>query len=104
MSCFIFANCVYVSIQKQNIEATGDNLWYRKAQKFRAERNFWLSLFNVSLWLIVYEVYCLKKLVVKLKKEASDAVLKLKELEDTISESVKEEVSKKEDWSDEHTF
>lgn len=42
-------------------------MWYRKASRYRAERNFWLSLFTFVLWLLVYKIYSLKELIVKLK-------------------------------------
>eukprot|EP00584_Thalassiosira_punctigera_P000808 CAMPEP_0172533674 /NCGR_PEP_ID=MMETSP1067-20121228/6291_1 /TAXON_ID=265564 ORGANISM="Thalassiosira punctigera, Strain Tpunct2005C2" /NCGR_SAMPLE_ID=MMETSP1067 /ASSEMBLY_ACC=CAM_ASM_000444 /LENGTH=64 /DNA_ID=CAMNT_0013318339 /DNA_START=212 /DNA_END=406 /DNA_ORIENTATION=- len=42
-------------------------MWYRKAARFRAERNFWLSLFTLVLWLLVYNIYSLKKQIVKLR-------------------------------------
>mmetsp|Transcript_21331 Transcript_21331/g.20494 ORF Transcript_21331/g.20494 Transcript_21331/m.20494 type:complete len:155 (-) Transcript_21331:3-467(-) len=92
MSCFIFANSVFVVVQKQEVTATGDNLWYRKAQRFRAERNFWLSLFNVFLWLIVFEIHCLKKLVVQLKSQAGEMK---KVIESVATEKLKDEGAKK---------
>mmetsp|Transcript_21581 Transcript_21581/g.46160 ORF Transcript_21581/g.46160 Transcript_21581/m.46160 type:complete len:175 (+) Transcript_21581:107-631(+) len=46
---------------------TGETMWYRKAARFRAERNFWLSLFTLVLWLLVYNIYSLKKQIVKLR-------------------------------------
>mmetsp|Transcript_8669 Transcript_8669/g.14146 ORF Transcript_8669/g.14146 Transcript_8669/m.14146 type:complete len:175 (-) Transcript_8669:224-748(-) len=46
---------------------TGETMWYRKASRFRAERNFWLSLFTLVLWLLVYNIYSLKLQIVKLR-------------------------------------
>lgn len=46
---------------------TGETMWYRKAKRFRAERNFWLSLFTLVLWLLVYNIYSLKLQIVKLR-------------------------------------
>lgn len=98
-SCFVFANAIYVVIhkQQQEIAAVGDNLWYRKAQKFRAERNFWLSLFNAFLWLIVFEIHCLKRLKIKLKGEVSELKTKITEYENQITELLKSEGTKKND-------
>jgi len=42
-------------------------MWYRKAARFRAERNFWLSLFTLVLWLLVYNIYSLKLQIVQLR-------------------------------------
>ena len=42
-------------------------MWYRKAARYRAERNFWLSLFTLVLWLLVYKIYMLKEAIVGLK-------------------------------------
>jgi len=84
-------------MKKQEVADAGDNLWYRKALKFRAERNFWLSLFNMSLWLIVYDVYCMKKLVVKLRSQVSEEKLKVKQLEEVVAAETKTDEAKKED-------
>jgi len=46
---------------------TGETMWYRKAARFRAERNFWLSLFTLVLWLLVYNIYSLKLQIVQLR-------------------------------------
>jgi hypothetical protein len=48
-------------------------MWYRKASRYRAERNFWLSLFTFVLWLLVYKIYSLKELIVKLKANMHEA-------------------------------
>ncbi len=96
VSVLIFAHTILLVSKKQESAVSGDNLWYRKAQKFRAERNFWLSLFNVSLWLIVYDVYCLKRLVVRLKTQVSEEKMKVKQLEEA-SADAKNEEAKKED-------
>ena len=97
VSVLIFSRTVLMVTKKQESAASADNLWYRKAQKFRAERNFWLSLFNVSLWLIVYDVYCLKKRVVRLKAQVSEEQMKVKQLEAEATVDGKNEESKKED-------
>jgi hypothetical protein len=46
---------------------TGETMWYRRASRYRAERNFWLSLFTLVLWLLVFKIYSLKQTIVKLK-------------------------------------
>jgi len=46
---------------------SGETMWYRKASRFRAERNFWLSLFTLVLWLLVYNIYSLKRQIVQLR-------------------------------------
>lgn len=46
---------------------TGETMWYRRASRYRAERNFWLSLFTLVLWLLVYKIYSLKETIVKLR-------------------------------------
>jgi hypothetical protein len=48
-------------------------MWYRKASRYRAERNFWLSLFTLVLWLLVYKMYSLKETIVKLKAKMADS-------------------------------
>ncbi|KAL3797304.1 hypothetical protein ACHAWO_009077 [Cyclotella atomus] len=52
---------------------TGETMWYRKASRYRAERNFWLSLFTLVLWLLVYKMYSLKETIVKLKAKMADS-------------------------------
>ena len=42
-------------------------MWYRRASRFRAERNFWLSLFTLVLWILVYNIYSLKEQIVQLR-------------------------------------
>lgn len=46
---------------------TGETMWYRRASRYRAERNFWLSLFTLVLWLLVYNIYALKEKIIKLR-------------------------------------
>lgn len=46
---------------------TGETMWYRRASRFRAERNFWLSLNTLVLWLLVANIYMLKEKIVKLR-------------------------------------
>ena len=50
---------------------SGETLWYRKASRYRAERNFWLSLFTLVLWLLVYLIYKLKREIVCLRTAAT---------------------------------
>lgn len=38
-----------------------EGMWYKRAQRYRAERNFWLSLFNIFLWFLVWKVHALKQ-------------------------------------------
>ncbi len=47
-------------------------MWYRRASRYRAERNFWLSLFTLVLWLLVYKIYSLNDQIMKLKQESGD--------------------------------
>ena len=44
-------------------------MWYRRASRYRAERNFWLSLFTLALWLLVYNIYSLKEKIIKLRSD-----------------------------------
>ena len=53
---------------------SGETMFYRKAARYRAERNFWLSLFTFVLWLLVYKIHALKEQIVRLKASASDAL------------------------------
>ncbi|KAL9178818.1 hypothetical protein ACHAXT_003949 [Thalassiosira profunda] len=46
---------------------SGETMWYRRASRYRAERNFWLSLFTLVLWMLVLNIYALKTRVVKLQ-------------------------------------
>lgn len=46
-------------------------MWYRRASRYRAERNFWLSLFTLVLWLLVYKIYALNDQIVKLKERVT---------------------------------
>ena len=72
-----------------------ETIWYTKALKFRAERNFWLSLFNSFLWILVWKVYTLKKRILSLKDQ-------VKVMEARVSAIVSErskEVSQKNDKS-----
>jgi len=41
--------------------------YYMKAMKARAQRNFWLALFNSFLWILVWKIFCLKREVLDLK-------------------------------------
>jgi hypothetical protein len=47
-------------------------MWYRRASRYRAERNFWLSLFTLVLWLLVYDIYSLKRQIVNLRSNAAN--------------------------------
>ena len=47
-------------------------MWYRRASRYRAERNFWLSLFTLVLWLLVYKIYSLNDQIMKLKQGNGD--------------------------------
>jgi len=48
---------------------SGETMWYRRASRYRAERNFWLSLFTLLLWLLVYNIYSLKEKIIKLRSD-----------------------------------
>ena len=50
----------------------GENLWYGRAMRFRAERNFWLSLFNAILWFLVSTVYRLRRKTIKLRARVAE--------------------------------
>jgi len=50
----------------------GETMWYRRASRYRAERNFWLSLFTLVLWLLVYKIYSLNDQIMKLKQGNGD--------------------------------
>lgn len=54
---------------------SGETLWYRKASRYRAERNFWLSLFTLVLWLLVYLIYTLKREIVHLRTAATTSAI-----------------------------
>jgi len=47
-------------------------MWYRRASRYRAERNFWLSLFTLVLWLLVYKIYSLNDQIMKLRQGSGD--------------------------------
>jgi hypothetical protein len=47
-------------------------MWYRRASRYRAERNFWLSLFTLVLWLLVYKIYSLNEQIMKLTQGSVD--------------------------------
>lgn len=49
--------------------------WYRRASRYRAERNFWLSLFTLVLWLLVFKIYELKEQIVVLRGGAGTTSL-----------------------------
>jgi len=48
---------------------SGETLWYRKANRYRAERNWWLSLFTLVLWLLVYRLYKMKEVIIQLRED-----------------------------------
>mmetsp|Transcript_8470 Transcript_8470/g.12735 ORF Transcript_8470/g.12735 Transcript_8470/m.12735 type:complete len:158 (-) Transcript_8470:2241-2714(-) len=50
----------------------GETMWYRRASRYRAERNFWLSLFTLVLWLLVYKIYSLNDQIMKLRQGSGD--------------------------------
>lgn len=68
----IFANSIH-RLKLNGVCTTckfhAETIWYTKALKFRAERNFWLSLFTCFLWILVWEVYKLKTLIIKLREQ-----------------------------------
>jgi len=74
-SVVIFANTVrmlQVASMCETCVYAGEVTWYKRAMKFRKERNFWLSLFNMVLWYLVYVVYGLKKKILKLKEHIKE--------------------------------
>jgi len=54
-------------------------MWYRRASRYRAERNFWLSLFTLVLWLLVYDIYALKRQIVGLREPAAGSATRTTE-------------------------
>jgi hypothetical protein len=54
-------------------------MWYRRASRYRAERNFWLSLFTLALWLLVYDIYSLKRQIVGLREPAAGSATRTTE-------------------------
>lgn len=45
-----------------------ETYWYKKAMKFRTERNFWLSLFNLFLWFLVSRIHNLKGKIIQMRE------------------------------------
>jgi hypothetical protein len=66
-----------------------ESIWYEKAILFRAERNFWLALFNLILWFMVWRVYSLKKYGLDLRDRIKALEAQLKDI-DTKPKSEKE--------------
>uniref|UniRef100_A0A7S4T419 BAP29/BAP31 transmembrane domain-containing protein n=1 Tax=Ditylum brightwellii TaxID=49249 RepID=A0A7S4T419_9STRA len=98
ISVLIFINTLRIlqyETQCKTCVHPGEISWYRKAMKFRKERNFWLSLFNVALWYLVLVVYNLKKKILKLKEQINE----LKALQSSAEEATeaKKDEAKKED-------
>lgn len=100
---FIFASVVIfaATVQKlHHIECKGSNgeivscsnmqPYYMKSMKLRAQRNFWLALFNFFLWIVVWRIFCLKREVLNLKAKLESVI--------TVAETdSKEKSSKKEE-------
>jgi len=82
-----------------NCRFSSETVWYSKALKFRAERNFWLSLFNSFLWVLVWKVYDLKKRILRLKDRIKELEAKLL----NIAEQATEEIKKKDESPTEET-
>lgn len=72
---FIASKSIQVGFASSHVPCTGtscsfhsgETMWYRRASRYRAERNFWLSLFTLVLWLLVSRIYMLKEQVVRLR-------------------------------------
>lgn len=70
----IFANSVHqvklgaAGFHCHSCRYEAETYWYKKAMKFRCERNFWLSLFNVILWFLVWRIHNLKGRVIRMKE------------------------------------
>jgi hypothetical protein len=47
-------------------------MWYRRASRFRAER-------NLVLWLLVYDIYALKRQIVGLREPAAGSMTRTEE-------------------------
>eukprot|EP00566_Odontella_aurita_P029785 CAMPEP_0113543644 /NCGR_PEP_ID=MMETSP0015_2-20120614/10269_1 /TAXON_ID=2838 /ORGANISM="Odontella" /LENGTH=76 /DNA_ID=CAMNT_0000443819 /DNA_START=578 /DNA_END=808 /DNA_ORIENTATION=+ /assembly_acc=CAM_ASM_000160 len=69
--------------------------------KFRAERNFWLSLFNVILWMLVWVIHHDRMQILKLKDRLSEleatATADGSEKETPADKATSEEVKEKSD-------
>lgn len=54
------------------LEESRDANWanQHRCNKWRSERNFWISLFSTSLWLILYRVQMMSKQINALKNDA----------------------------------
>eukprot|EP00565_Helicotheca_tamesis_P003288 CAMPEP_0185730032 /NCGR_PEP_ID=MMETSP1171-20130828/8165_1 /TAXON_ID=374046 /ORGANISM="Helicotheca tamensis, Strain CCMP826" /LENGTH=184 /DNA_ID=CAMNT_0028399005 /DNA_START=93 /DNA_END=647 /DNA_ORIENTATION=+ len=108
-SAIIFANAVNVLQQEHACKTCTypeEITWYKRAMKFRKERNFWLSLFNVALWYLVFVVYNLKKKILKLQEQIKEIkVMHSSVLEQVASagDAKKEETEVKKDFAETET-
>lgn len=89
LSLLIFASCIHQLHMKEIVCATcryeAETYWYKKAMKFRAQRNFWLSLFNVFLWILVWRIHNLKGFIIKRKDRIRELEAEVKrEREDRV--------------------
>uniref|UniRef100_A0A6U1T5K6 BAP29/BAP31 transmembrane domain-containing protein n=1 Tax=Trieres chinensis TaxID=1514140 RepID=A0A6U1T5K6_TRICV len=106
LSLFIFVN-VARSLHSgpahcKTCQYHAETMWYTKAMKWREERNFWLSLFNVILWYMVWTVHRMRRKILELKDRVSELeeVVKAQDgssLTDEKPMAPKDEVAKKED-------
>lgn len=81
-SILIFLSCVHTVTMKPvscvSCRFETETYWYKKAMKFRAERNFWLSLFNVFLWFLVWRIHSMKGIIIKNKDVIEEVKAELK--------------------------
>ena len=82
---FLASVCIFASsVQKLRVNGVcttckfqSEAIWYTKALKYRAERNFWLSLFTSFLWILVWKIYSLKNFILNLKEKTAELESKL---------------------------
>lgn len=82
-SLVLLASCVHtLTLNKSIVCSTcryeSETYWYKKAMKFRSERNFWLSLFNTLLWLLVWRLHSLQGAVLKRQDRVRELEAELK--------------------------
>lgn len=98
LSALIFFSCVQAVSTKplpcRSCRYESETYWYKKAMTFRAERNFWLSLFNTFLWFLVWRIHSMKGTIIKKKDEIQTLQANLKNV---VEDAVKNTEDKKDD-------
>mmetsp|Transcript_45067 Transcript_45067/g.75188 ORF Transcript_45067/g.75188 Transcript_45067/m.75188 type:complete len:142 (+) Transcript_45067:152-577(+) len=71
ISFFLFAGTLLDVLRPAQLNTKGDaNVEAnQRSKRLRAERNFWIATFVSSLWIMLYVVYKLRKMVTKLQTE-----------------------------------